>query len=68
MLLKEIKKALNRHPEAFQKQITASDIVSETAATLINTRINSDSRGLNKLVSVFWEVTVLPVTLFKQVI
>ena len=33
MLLKQIKKAFSRHPEAFQKYpIMASDIVSKTAA------------------------------------
>ena len=34
MLLKQIKKVFNRHPEAFQKlHIMASDIVSKFAAT-----------------------------------
>ena len=34
LLLKQIKKAFNRHPKAFQKyHIIASDIVSKIAAT-----------------------------------
>ena len=34
MVLKQIKKAFNRHPKAFQKyQIMVSDIVSKIAAT-----------------------------------
>ena len=33
MSLKQIKKAFNRHPEAFQKHIMTSDSVSKIAAT-----------------------------------
>ena len=33
MLLKQIKKSFNRHPEDFQMYIMASDIVSNIAAT-----------------------------------
>ena len=51
MLLKRITKAFNKHPEGFQKyHIMVSDIVSKIAATYVNTRSVSDSKGLNKLV------------------
>ena len=47
LLLKQIKKAFNRHPKVFQKYHTiASDIVSKIAAIWSV----SDSKGLNKLV------------------
>ena len=42
----------------------ASDIVSKIAATEINTRSVSDSRGLKKLVQ-YWEETIPLVTLVK---
>ena len=50
LLLKQIRKAFNGHPKAFQRyHIIASDIISKIAATWSV----SDSKGLNKLVQ-FW--------------
>ena len=47
MLLKRMTKAFNKHPEGFQKyHIMVSDIVSKIAATYVNTRSVSDSRGV----------------------
>ena len=48
MLLKHIKKAFNRHPEAFHKYhkyIMASDIVSNIAVAWINIRSVSGMKG-----------------------
>ena len=49
MLLKHVKKAFNRHPEAFHKyhkyHIMASDIVSNIAVASINTRSVSGRKG-----------------------
>ena len=50
MLLKQIKKAFNRHLEACQRYDMASGIVGKIAATSINTRSVPDGRGYNKLV------------------
>ena len=54
MILKQIKKAFNRHPEPFQKYHTmASYTVSRIAATYINERSVSDTREVEQSNSVF---------------
>ena len=48
LVLKQIKKAFNRHPKVFQKYIMDSDIVSRIAATEIQDVFLAG--GVNKLV------------------
>ena len=49
MILKQIKKAFNRHPEPFQKYHTmASYTVSRIAATYINEQSVSDNREVEQ--------------------
>ena len=49
MILKQIRKAFNRHPEPFQKYHTmASYTVSRIAATYINEQSVSDNREVEQ--------------------